>query len=157
MTVTLELKCKVVNAVLQHMQINTYAILLYWERVFQKCSCFEINLVRIYIVSCWKFSISNYCFSVFIILANDDATYSKNCYMYCIYIYWQRFSNTAINVFSFESTLCKGALCLVSNFSLLWVVFEQYLCTKNLKHLNGFWIFTHFVYLIQELEPLKGS
>ena len=52
MTVTLELKCKVVNAVLQHMQINTYAILLYWERVFQKCSCFEINLVRIYIVSC---------------------------------------------------------------------------------------------------------
>ena len=50
MTVTLELKCKVVNAVLQHMQINTYAILLYWERVFQKCSCFATNLIRIFIL-----------------------------------------------------------------------------------------------------------
>ena len=49
MTVTLELKCKVVNAVLQHMQINTYAILLYWERVFQKCSCFATNLIRIFV------------------------------------------------------------------------------------------------------------
>ena len=50
MTVTLELKCKVVNAVLQHMQINTYAILLYWERVFQKCSCFAINVIRIFVL-----------------------------------------------------------------------------------------------------------
>ena len=50
MTVTLELKCKVVNAVLQHMQINTYAILLYWERVFQKCSSFAINVIRIFVL-----------------------------------------------------------------------------------------------------------
>lgn len=70
MTVTLELKCKVVNAVLQHMQINTYAILLYWERVFQKCSCFAINLVRIHIFS----NVEN---SPFLILVLQDAIISN--------------------------------------------------------------------------------
>ena len=69
MTVTLELKCKVVNAVLQHMQINTYAILLYWERVFQKCSCFALNLIRIFVLIC-SLNVENFPFIIHVLYRN---------------------------------------------------------------------------------------